>query len=76
MIRTEAEKLVVDTLREYVGIYDLDLTTSLSYLKLDSLDVVKICTILEEKTFLTIEPPKNLRDIKTVSDIVRLVEAL
>jgi len=76
MIRKDAEKLVVDSICEHLDLSYVDMTTNLRSLKADSLDVVQICIIMESKTGLEIKPPKMLKDIQTVSDLVRLVEVL
>lgn len=70
-------QLVLEAIMEHTGNYSLDsfdLDKEIRSFKLDSLDVVEICIIIENKSGLVIEPPKNLGNIKTLRDIVNLVE--
>jgi acyl carrier protein len=76
MTRTKAIELVQQAIleHEYQGPDSYTLTSSISDdIGADSLDVVEMIMIVEEKTGIEF-PPQNLSKFKTVEDMVKFLE--
>ena len=69
-----AEEVVREAVTEHECRADFTLDSKLSDLDCDSLDLVEILMLIEDKLKKEIDT-KSLMDVKTVGDIVKVVEA-
>jgi len=70
---TEVRKLVIEIVRERLGVEDVCAADTLESLKADSMDTIDVLLRVEEEFGIKL-PDAALSEVETVEDIVRAVD--